>query len=146
MQRWVKWLMTAVSGAMVACAPDPHSSAGFRLSDDGDIERGKAMFVELKCNTCHEVSGVDLPKPSVQPPVPVVLGGEVRSPKTDGYLVTAIINPSYELASYPVEQIASGRKSRMPAYHDINVRQLTDVVAFLQSRYFVRIPSSEYAY
>ena len=92
----------------------------------------------LECNRCHEVSGVDLPKPTVQP-APVLLGGQVAREPTDGYLVSSIINPSYKLANYPKDLIASGGKSRMPEYaSQITVRQLTDVVAFLQSRYTLR--------
>ena len=95
-------------------------------------------FVALGCNSCHEVSGVDLPRPTVQPPVPVILGGPVEARLSDAYLVTSIIYPSYELAPYPKDQITSGGQSRMPHYIDqISVRQLTDIVAFLQSRYFI---------
>ena len=64
---------------------------------------------------------------------------------TDGYLVTSIIYPSYQLASYPKEQITANGESRMPHYADkMTVRQLTDIVAFLQSRYVVRQSSAEY--
>jgi hypothetical protein len=108
----------------------------------------KATFVALGCNTCHRVSGMDLPAPSVEPPVPVVLGGEVTQEPADGYLVTSIIYPSYRLAGYPKHLIttADGR-SRMPDYADkITVRQLTDLVAFLQSSYVVLPPHPSYAY
>jgi len=128
-----------------ACNSGRHSPAGFRLPPDGDVERGKAAFVSLQCHTCHEVRGADLPTPTVQPPVPVALGGEVSSVMTDGYLVTSIIYPSYEFAPYPRDQITVGGKSRMPEYADkVTARQLTDLVAFLQSRYTVRRPPSRY--
>ncbi len=138
--------IVALLGTTVAC-DSRHSSAGFRLPPDGDVERGKAAFVALGCNGCHEVSGVDLPKPTAQPPVPVVLGGEIDRIMGDGYLVTSIIYPSYKLAGYPRDQIASGNESRMPHYADkLSVRQLTDIVAFLQSRYTVRRLPSRYSY
>jgi L-cysteine S-thiosulfotransferase len=132
----------ALAGA--ACNSGRHSAAAFRLPPDGNIERGKAAFVDLGCSSCHEVSGADLPRPTVQPPVPVSLGGAVDSPLSDAYLVTSIIYPSYDLAPYPKDQITSGGQSRMPHYTDrMTVRQLTDIVAFLQSRYFVpRIPDN----
>jgi hypothetical protein len=74
-----------------------------------------------------------------------VLGGTVDSKLSDAYLVTSIIYPSYELAPYPKDKITSGGQSRMP--HDyadrMTVRQLADIVAFLQSRYSVaRIPEA----
>ena len=46
--------------SMAACDAGPKSSMGFRLPD-GDIEKGKATFVELKCHLCHTVEGVELP-------------------------------------------------------------------------------------
>lgn len=92
----------------------------------------------LGCHSCHEVSGLDLPRPTVQPPVPVVLGGVVDAKLSDAYLVTSIIYPSYELAPYPKDQITAHGQTRMPIYADqMTLRQLTDIVTFLQSRYFV---------
>jgi len=127
---------------MAACDSGRHSSAGFRLPSDGDIQRGKVAFVELECAKCHQVAGADLPKPTIQPPVPVQLGGTVTKEVSDGYLVASIINPSYKLANYPAGMITEHGKSRMPEYADrITVRQMTDVVAFLQSHYTVREPS-----
>src|SRR5579872_5746018 len=124
--------------ASAACSSGRHSASAFRLPPDGDVERGKAAFVALGCNSRHEVAGVDLPRPTVQPPVPVTLGGTVDSKLSDGYLVTSIIYPSYELAPYPKDQITTGGQSRMPHYADrMTVRQLADIVAFLQSRYLV---------
>jgi len=126
-------------GGAIACNSGRHSSAGFRLPFDGDIERGKADFVALGCHQCHEVSGVTLPKSTMQPPVTVALGGVVYREMTDGYLVTSIVNPSYVLAPYPRELVTAGGKSRMPDYSErMTVRQLVDTVAFLQSRYAVR--------
>jgi hypothetical protein len=90
---------------------------------------------------------MDLPKPTVQPPVPVVLGGVVPVEVTDGYLVTSIINPSYALARYHKKMITAGGKSRMPNYSaTMTVQQLVDTVAFLQSRYTVERPSARPVY
>ena len=44
-----------------ACA-GPKSGAGLRLPD-GDVERGKAAFLELKCNTCHTVAKTEIAAP-----------------------------------------------------------------------------------
>jgi L-cysteine S-thiosulfotransferase len=130
--------------ASAACSSGRHSPAAFRLPPDGDVKRGQAAFVALGCNSCHAVSGVDLPRATVEPPVPVALGGPVDSRLSDAYLVTSIIYPTYELALYPKDEITSGGQSRMPHYADqMTVRQLADIVAFLQSRYFVpRMPDA----
>jgi hypothetical protein len=121
-----------------ASCNQPRSSAGFRLPD-GDVERGRAAFIELKCHTCHTVSQTDIPNPSKDYAyVRVVsLGGEVRQVKTYGQLVTSIINPSHSLApGYPKELITKEGQSAMANFNDqMTVTQLIDLVAFLQSRY-----------
>jgi len=125
-----------VALSISSCAAQERSPSGFRLPE-GDVEAGRAAFLELQCNACHEVRGLDLPGPVADPPVPVALGGTVDYQPTDGRFVTSIINPSHKLArGYPKEHIKSGGISRMPDYGDVmTVRQLVDLVAFLHSRY-----------
>jgi sulfur-oxidizing protein SoxX len=125
---------------VVGCESDPKSARGFRLPD-GDAERGKAAFVELQCNSCHTVDGMNLPRPET-PPMSVTLGGEVRKVRTYGELVTSIINPSHTFAEgYPPEYVEDEGKSRMEDYNQImTVSQMVDLVAFLQSRYKFVVP------
>lgn len=146
MQRIARLLpVVLLFAAATACNTGRHSPAGFRLPADGNVERGKAVFLQLECHSCHEMPGKDIPRPSVQPVVPVRLGGEVARELTDGYLVTSIIYPSYELAHFSRDLITVDGKSRMPDYADrVTARQLTDLVSFLQSRYTVRRPMGEY--
>jgi len=132
-------LAIAAIAACAGCNGGRHSQSAFRLPPDADAERGKQAFVALGCHTCHEVAVADLPKPTVQPPVPVVLGGAIDVRLSDAYLVTSIIYPNFDLAPYPRGQITSNGESRMPHHFDqMTVRQLTDVVAFLQASYFVQ--------
>jgi hypothetical protein len=133
-------------GSLAGCNSGPHSAAGFRLPEDGDAVRGKATFIARQCHDCHEVTGVELPQPAIPPPVMVVLGGELDRPMTDGYLVTSIMNPSFKLARYPQNEITLDGRSRMPQHENLTVRELTDIVAFLQTRYFVRTPPPKYLY
>src|SRR5436190_22701487 len=141
------WTFAMLLATAMACGAGRHSASGFRLPPDGNPAHGKTEFVALGCHTCHRVAGVDLPAPTVQPPVPVVLGGQVNVDPTAGYLVGSIIYPSHRLAAYPRKMIAHADESRMPPYADrITVRQLTDVVAFLQSQYTVVPPAPAYAY
>ena len=127
---------------LTACTPGPRSAAGFRLPE-GDAERGRAAFVDLRCHACHRVEGVSMPEPVAAPPVPVVLGGTVYQARTDGELVTAIVHPSHRVVPRdPAELVRSGRLSRMGDFSDcMSVRQLIDLVAFLQSTYTVVRPS-----
>ena len=99
-----RWSVVLLMLVTAACG-GPKSGAGLRLPD-GDVERGKAAFLELKCNTCHTVAKTEMPAPSKDYAYVrvVVLGGEVRQVKTYGALVTSIINPSHSLApGYPKE-------------------------------------------
>jgi mono/diheme cytochrome c family protein len=139
--------LVTLLGVAAGCDSGRHTTAGFHLPQ-GNVEQGKVAFVALGCNSCHAVTGVDLPKPAAQPPVPVVLGGEVPEKLSDAYLVTSMIDPSYQLApSYPKNQITAGGQSRMPHYADkMTVRQLIDVTAFLQSNYAIQRAIRNYAY
>lgn len=143
---WTCVATVAVLLGMAGCDTGRHSATGFRLPSSGEIERGKSAFLAFECNKCHSVSGLNLPKPTVVPPVPVVLGGETTSVLTDGYLVTSIVNPSHVITGYGASGVRDmNGKSRMPDYTEtMTVRQLTDIVAFLQSQYTVRRVSQRY--
>jgi L-cysteine S-thiosulfotransferase len=126
------WAVAALLIAAPACETGRRSPAGFRLPPDGDIERGKAAFVGLGCTQCHDAAGVSLPKAQARTAHPIVLGGEVTREPSDGRLVKAVIWPS-----------PNAREGQtMPHFEDqMTVRQLTDTVAFLQSRYTLRKPA-----
>jgi mono/diheme cytochrome c family protein len=134
---------TALIVSLISCGPPERSAAGFRLPE-GNVEAGRAAFLELRCNACHAVEATDFPPPVADPPVPVTLGGMVNYQPTDGRFVTSIINPSHQLArGYDKELIESFGESRMADYSDVmTVRQLVDLVAFLHTRYEYRPPSS----
>ena len=135
MVRYTPILLAACLAA--GCSADRRSS--FRLPPGGDAARGQAAFLAFGCPECHSVSGLDLPRPAVVSPAPVVLGGTVNHQPTDAYLVTSVIAPSEHLARYPARDIPVGGKSRMPhSAERMTVQQLTDIVAFLQSRYILR--------
>jgi len=137
MKPWFTLLAAAVLAAVLAgCDSGPKSGRGFHLPE-GDIEKGKAAFLALKCNTCHRVNGVDLPSPVSSAPTNIVLGGEVSYVSTYGELVTSVIHPSHGLAEgFKKEQLKEGKLSPMPEFNDVmTVRQMIDLVAFLQSRY-----------
>jgi hypothetical protein len=118
-----------------------HSASGFRLPENGDVERGKAAFIALKCTSCHTVAGVDLPPPT-RVGMEIPLGGEVYEARTDGYLVTSVIHPSHRLAHVSRTAPAIPEDlSHMPDYtREMTVRQLVDLVAFMQSTYEIVNP------
>jgi mono/diheme cytochrome c family protein len=122
--------------AGTACRSGRYTNAGFRLPPDGNAERGQQAFLDLGCNSCHGVYDLKLPPP-VQQRVPVVLGGTVNKRLSDAYLVTAMIHPQY----------ASKGAPGMPDYEDrMTVRQMVDLVAFLQAQYTIRPSLPDYGY
>ena len=108
---------------------------------EGDVERGKQAFVDHQCHQCHSVSGVDLPPLAGAGPVQLQLGGEIVSAKTYAELITSIINPNHVIseayrerffveAGVPIES-----PMPLPDIDRMTVRQLIDIVTFLDSRY-----------
>jgi len=110
-------------------------AADLRL--EGDAAKGRKAFEEFRCHACHRVAGVDLPAPVAQPPVPVVLGSKEQRARTDAELLIAIVHPSHDIIPPgSAGETRSGGLSRMGDFsEDMTVRQLIDLVAFIQSRY-----------
>lgn len=127
------WMILALLAAAAACSTARDPAKGFRLAGDGDPHRGKEAFLEFRCHTCHAVQGSTLPQATTHT---VTLGGSVAHQPSDGYLVTAIINPAYHAAHDPIMAPAKDGQPHMPQYASrMTVQQLTDVVAYLQTRY-----------
>lgn len=131
-------LIGAALAMLTSCADQrTRLSKGFRLPE-GDIERGKTAFVALKCNLCHSVDGVEIP--GIAAGTGQVLGGKIYGVKTYGELVTSIIDPKHHVAPSYAAKVAPAKpesvQSPMPPYNEImTVKQMTDVVTFLHSRY-----------
>jgi hypothetical protein len=141
--RAIALLLLLSAAACGGCSRE--SGVGFRLPD-GDAERGRAAYVELRCHSCHHIEGVPIPHAG-EGLADVALGGPTARVKTYGELVTAIINPSHKLSPrYREEQVAANGESLM-SYAFLNdvmtVQQLIDLVAFLQGTYEVLPPPAE---
>lgn len=135
-----KLLAFVLASVVLGCTTGRQSAVGFRLPENGDPGRGKAAFVELECYRCHTISGEEgLPEPNSAVGA-VALGGDVQEIRTDGYLVTSIIHPSHRVR--PAQAVEG--ESPMPDYSRMTVRQLVDLVAYLQSQYRMVSPSSSY--
>jgi hypothetical protein len=137
-------LLTCLA-SVAACSPE--SPFGFRLPD-GDVAAGRQAFVDLRCNTCHEVSGVAIEYLEGVAHVP--LGGQTTRVRTYGELVTSIINPSHRIAPLHRDDGATAEGESLMTYAYLNevmtVQQLVDLVAFLQPTYeLVQPPSVRWA-
>ncbi len=120
------------------------SEHGFRLPD-GDAQIGREVFIYMQCNQCHTIENEEFPEiPGAEPYVE--LGGTVSRVKTYGELVTAIINPSHKLANgYAKDLVSEDGVSNMYVYNGyMTVKELTDLVMFLQPHYDVLPPNYQY--
>jgi hypothetical protein len=130
---------------LVGCTQGQRPGQAFRLPD-GDVEKGKAAFVSLKCHTCHPVAGVDLPDPASKSPNTYILGGEVTKLRSYGDLVTSIIHPSHGLSpGFDKKSMEDSKLSPMPEFNQVmTVAQMIDLVAFLHPRYKKLDPAPYY--
>jgi L-cysteine S-thiosulfotransferase len=120
------------------CAFTP--TFGFPIQE-GDIDAGRQAFIDHRCHQCHSVAGVRLPALAGASAVMLELGGETAYVRSYAELVTSIINPNHVISErYRDRQLREGvlpLESPMPMPHidNMTVRQLIDLVAFLDSRY-----------
>ena len=134
MQQFITF--ASILAMSVGCTADRNRAAGFTLPD-GNSDRGQQTFVQLHCNACHSVAGVEFETHAARVDTMIPLGGETSAIKTYGNLVTSIINPSHRFAvGYAADDIKKNGESKMRIYNDqMTITQLTDLVAFLQSHY-----------
>jgi hypothetical protein len=135
-------LLILILVSLTAC---DQQSRGFSLPP-GDVERGRASFVELGCPQCHRVVGDDeLGISSAEAQLQVDLGGRVTRIKTYGDLVTSVINPSHKISAPGPDARDSSGGSSMRVYNDVmTVQQLVDLVTYLQETYEVYVPHTQY--
>ena len=122
-------LLLVISG----CDNQRESSEGFALPA-GDAEAGAAVYAAMNCGSCHGVKGeaeADTPVGTKR----LMIGGTSSNLPSDGYLVSAIINPSHFIKEQAgIESTLPSGESRMSNFnHVLTVQQLVDVVAYLQS-------------
>ncbi|NKB38708.1 MAG: cytochrome C [Gammaproteobacteria bacterium] len=128
-----------------ACTPERTSGKGLHLPE-GNIEDGKATFVNLGCVYCHAIPNVELALPEEDLEPLLLLGGKVQKVKTYGELVTSIVNPQHVISPAYLEKLKEREagvevNSIMPTFNDdMTVSQLIDLVTFLDSNYEKLMP------
>jgi sulfur-oxidizing protein SoxX len=115
------------------CDNQRDSAKGFRLPA-GNAESGAAIYVAMSCESCHGIQ-VEGEGPAPADTKSIVLGGSSSNLPSDGYLVTAIINPSHVIKLQPgIDSTLPSGQSRMLDFNEVlSVRQLIDLVAYLQT-------------
>jgi hypothetical protein len=117
-----------------------YSTFGFPI-EEGSIEAGRQAFIDHQCHRCHSVADVRLPPLAGASSPLLELGGETSQVKAYSELVTSIINPNHRISERYREQLRqrgqTPLESPMPMPHidNMTVRQLIDLVAFLDSHY-----------
>jgi sulfur-oxidizing protein SoxX len=132
---------------LASCDFGPNTGHGFSLPE-GNVEAGRATFVELECNRCPSAGDIERVAGREGPDLNVMLGGPVTSVKTYGDLVASVINPSHKISRrFNEQELATGdNESKMVIYNDVmTVQQLVDIVTWLESEYKI-IPVSRTPY
>jgi len=132
---------------LAACDIGPNSGRGFSLPE-GNIDKGRATFVELECNACHSVGDIERITGNEGLDINISLGGEVTVIKTYGDLVTSVINPSHKIIRrHPKQKVSTEEgESKMIAYNEfMTVQQLVDLVTYLESNYQI-VPATRTQY
>ncbi len=130
---------------LTACTEQRTSGKGLVLPE-GNIEDGKATFVDLGCVYCHSVPNVDLDMPEEEFEPLLLLGGKVQKVKTYGELVTSIVNPQHVISPAYLEKLKAREanievNSIMPTFNDdMTVSQLIDLITFLDASYEKLLP------
>lgn len=130
--------MLVLAALTLGCAS--YSTFGFPV-EEGSISAGRQAFIDHSCHRCHTVAGVSLPDVTETLSPRFELGGETGQVMAYSGLVTSIINPNDHISQdYLEQQRLRGnqpRSSPMPMSHieTMTVRQVIDIVAFLDSRY-----------
>jgi len=117
----------------LGCDNQRESAEGFALPA-GNVEAGAAVYAAMSCGSCHGVKGeakADTPVGTKK----LMIGGTSSNLPSDGYLVSAIINPSHAIREQAgFESMLPSGESRMSNFNPVlTVQQLIDVVAYLQS-------------
>lgn len=100
---------------------------------EGEEERGRQAFQDLKCSSCHAIAGdPELKDPVASKPGPAL--GLKQSSYRTRFLAQSIIDPSHAIAPGFKEK-ENPLQSRMGDFTEtMTVRQLADLVAYLRSR------------
>ena len=97
----------------------------------GDVAAGRRAFADFGCSSCHTVRGENFPAAGGEGNVGPDLSG-MGSHHPAGYFAESILNPNAVLVDGP-GYIGPDGRSVMPAYPELTLKQLADLVAYLQS-------------
>jgi mono/diheme cytochrome c family protein len=109
--------------------------------DQGDIAAGRQAFLDHRCHQCHSIADERLPPLAGADRPILALGGPTSIVRSYADLTTSIINPEHAISErYRDQLLLRGElplESPMPTPNldTMTVRQLLDIVTFLDSKY-----------
>jgi hypothetical protein len=109
--------------------------------EQGDIAAGRQAFIDHRCHQCHSIAGERLPALAGADAPMLELGGPTTIVRSYGDLMTSVINPNHRISEKYRDQLLLNAvvplDSPMPMPHidTMTVRQLIDLVSFLDSKY-----------
>jgi hypothetical protein len=136
--------------ALSSCTGDAKPVKGFVLPE-GDIAKGKQVFVDFKCHGCHTIPEMEFPEVDFEPPFILEIGGKVFRVNNYGELMTSVVNPDHIISvKYKMMLEKAEREaviSPMPKYgEEMTIAELIDLVAFLHAQYTKLQPQSYRGY
>jgi hypothetical protein len=109
--------------------------------EEGDIAAGRQAFIDHRCQECHTIADERLPPLAGMSWPMLQLGGPTTIVRSYADLTTSIINPNHAISErYRDQQLLRAEiplesPMRRPNLDTMTVRQLIDIVAFLDSKY-----------
>ena len=131
-------LCVASTLAVAGCATD--AIFGFPI-EQGDIAAGRQAFIAHRCHQCHTIAGEQLPELAGMSWPMLQLGGPTTIVRSYADLTTSIINPDHAISErYREQQLLEANvplesPMRAPDLDTMTVRQMIDIVTFLDSKY-----------
>jgi L-cysteine S-thiosulfotransferase len=140
-------MVLSVPALVAGCAST--ALFGFPV-DQGDIAAGRQAFIDHRCHQCHSIADERLP-PLAGADRPILeLGGPTSIVRSYADLTTSIINPNHAISDrYRDQQLLLNTEIPLespmprPNLDTMSVRQLIDIVAFLDSKYQLMIEDYE---
>jgi hypothetical protein len=133
-------VVTLLTSTVVMAGCSSSSLFGFPL-EEGDVVAGRQAFIDHRCHQCHSIADERLPELAGASAPILELGGATTYAKSYADLMTSIINPRHAISERYRDQLLLNAElpleSPMPMPHidNMTVRQLIDLVTFLDSKY-----------
>jgi sulfur-oxidizing protein SoxX len=136
---WFVVLVVTSAALLGGCASG--ALFGFPI-DQGDVIAGREAFIDHRCHQCHSIADERLPALAGADRPLLELGGPTTMVRSYADLTTSIINPNHAISErYRDQQLLRNTEIPLdspmprPNIDTMSVRQLIDIVAFLDSKY-----------